>query len=89
MIDDCELDVVLRTKNDEVAAGLVVDIDVEVEQIPLPYSPPNTLPVSCLFRSSLATLSCSHSFNDLMAFRMISAFVLMQCPTSCPGICAR
>ena len=90
MIDGCEPDVVLGTKNDETATGLVVDIDAEVELVPLRYSPePNTLPASCFFISALATLSCSNSSNDLMALRMISTFVLLQGPISCQGICAR
>lgn len=46
VIDGCEPGVVLGTKNDEVATRLVIDIDAEVEPMPFPYSPPNTLPTS-------------------------------------------
>jgi len=42
-IDGCEPGVVLGTKYNEEATVLVVDIDVEVEIVPLSYSPPNTL----------------------------------------------
>jgi len=89
VIDGCEPDVVLGTKNDEVATGLVVDIDAEVEPMSLPYSPPNTPPTNCFFRSALVALSYSNSSNDLKVLRMISAFVLVQGPKSRPGICAR
>ncbi|MCY6525135.1 hypothetical protein, partial [Actinobacillus pleuropneumoniae] len=78
VIDGCEPGVVLGTKNDEVATRLVVDIDVQVEPVPLSYSPPNTLPASCFLRSDLDSLACSNSSNDLRALWMISAFVLVQ-----------
>ena len=78
VINGCEPDMVLGTKNDDATTELVVDIDAEVEPVPLPCSPePNTLFASCFFIFALASLLCSNSSNDLMALRMVFGFVFV------------